>query len=97
MDELELGAPSTLGLVANASLAKVELRISCRTLPDRDALTKSDPCVQLMMQSLGQWMEVCHLLNLSLVPDNLGLLFYGDLRLMEQLVRCRAMETSMYF
>uniref|UniRef100_A0A8C4QGX5 Copine-4 n=1 Tax=Eptatretus burgeri TaxID=7764 RepID=A0A8C4QGX5_EPTBU len=52
-------APATLGLVAAAPcLSKVELRVSCCGLLDRDALSKSDPCVVLMMQSFGQWMEV---------------------------------------
>uniref|UniRef100_A0A8C0E6T8 C2 domain-containing protein n=1 Tax=Bubo bubo TaxID=30461 RepID=A0A8C0E6T8_BUBBB len=36
----------------------VELRVSCRHLLDRDTLNKSDPCVLLLMQSQGQWMEV---------------------------------------
>uniref|UniRef100_A0A8D0FAK2 C2 domain-containing protein n=1 Tax=Strix occidentalis caurina TaxID=311401 RepID=A0A8D0FAK2_STROC len=41
-----------------AVLSKVELRVSCRHLLDRDTLNKSDPCVLLLMQSQGQWMEV---------------------------------------
>uniref|UniRef100_A0A8D2J2M3 C2 domain-containing protein n=1 Tax=Varanus komodoensis TaxID=61221 RepID=A0A8D2J2M3_VARKO len=36
----------------------VELRVSCKHLLDRDALNKSDPCVVVLMQSQGQWMEV---------------------------------------
>uniref|UniRef100_A0A8B9PBS6 Copine 7 n=1 Tax=Apteryx owenii TaxID=8824 RepID=A0A8B9PBS6_APTOW len=36
----------------------VELRVSCKHLLDRDTLNKSDPCVLLLMQSQGQWMEV---------------------------------------
>uniref|UniRef100_K7GEN1 Copine 7 n=1 Tax=Pelodiscus sinensis TaxID=13735 RepID=K7GEN1_PELSI len=38
--------------------SKVELRVSCKHLLDRDTLNKSDPCVVLLMQSQGQWMEV---------------------------------------
>ncbi|NXF37453.1 CPNE7 protein, partial [Nyctibius bracteatus] len=41
-----------------AVLSKVELRVSCRHLLDRDTLNKSDPCVLLLMQAQGQWMEV---------------------------------------
>ncbi|CAM9203860.1 unnamed protein product [Lampetra fluviatilis] len=53
--------PASLGgLVGGAApcLAKVELRVSCRALPDRDALSRPDPCAVLLMQSFGQWMEV---------------------------------------
>ncbi|NXD73748.1 CPNE7 protein, partial [Eolophus roseicapillus] len=41
-----------------AVLSKVELRVSCKHLLDRDTLNKSDPCVLLLMQSQGQWTEV---------------------------------------
>uniref|UniRef100_A0A8B9B7P2 Copine 7 n=1 Tax=Anser brachyrhynchus TaxID=132585 RepID=A0A8B9B7P2_9AVES len=41
-----------------AVLSKVELRVSCKHLLDRDTLNKSDPCVLLLMQSQGQWVEV---------------------------------------
>uniref|UniRef100_A0A8C4K4F5 Copine 7 n=1 Tax=Dromaius novaehollandiae TaxID=8790 RepID=A0A8C4K4F5_DRONO len=41
-----------------AVLAKVELRVSCKHLLDRDTLNKSDPCVLLLMQCQGQWTEV---------------------------------------
>lgn len=41
-----------------AVVSKVELRVSCKHLLDRDTLNKSDPCVLLLMQSQGQWMEV---------------------------------------
>uniref|UniRef100_A0A8C3GWR0 Copine 7 n=1 Tax=Corvus moneduloides TaxID=1196302 RepID=A0A8C3GWR0_CORMO len=47
------GTPAPL-----AVLSKVELRVSCKHLLDRDTLNKSDPCVLLLMQSQGQWMEV---------------------------------------
>uniref|UniRef100_A0AAQ5XFJ0 Copine VII n=1 Tax=Amphiprion ocellaris TaxID=80972 RepID=A0AAQ5XFJ0_AMPOC len=37
---------------------KVELRVSCKSLLDRDTLNKSDPCVILMVQTNGQWTEL---------------------------------------
>uniref|UniRef100_A0A8D2J049 C2 domain-containing protein n=1 Tax=Varanus komodoensis TaxID=61221 RepID=A0A8D2J049_VARKO len=52
----EIGA--NLGVVSATCVAKVELRVSCKHLLDRDALNKSDPCVVVLMQSQGQWMEV---------------------------------------
>lgn len=39
-------------------VSKVELRVSCKSLLDRDTLKKSDPCVILLVQSQGQWTEV---------------------------------------
>ncbi|NXM00131.1 CPNE7 protein, partial [Tyrannus savana] len=58
-------APAGMGAVPEpcpqaplAVLSKVELRVSCKHLLDRDTLNKSDPCVLLLMQSQGQWMEV---------------------------------------
>ena len=39
-------------------VSKVELRVSCKALLDRDTLTKSDPCVIIMVQAQGQWTEV---------------------------------------
>lgn len=58
-------APAGMGDVPEPSpqaslavLSKVELRVSCKHLLDRDTLNKSDPCVLLLMQSQGQWMEV---------------------------------------
>lgn len=57
--------PTTMGEAPEPSpqaplavLSKVELRVSCKHLLDRDTLNKSDPCVLLLMQSQGQWMEV---------------------------------------
>lgn len=41
-----------------ACVSKVELRVSCKSLLDRDTLNKSDPCVILMVQNQGQWTEV---------------------------------------
>ncbi|XP_078463049.1 copine-4-like [Lampetra planeri] len=53
------GAPATLDIVsASPCLAKVELRVSLRGLHDRDALSRTNPCVALLMQSCAQWMEV---------------------------------------
>ncbi|XP_023695484.1 copine-7-like isoform X1 [Paramormyrops kingsleyae] len=37
---------------------KVELRVSCKNLLDRDTLNKSDPCVILMGQGEGDWEEI---------------------------------------
>ena len=39
-------------------VSKVELRVSCKALLDRDTLNKSDPCVIIMVQAQGQWTEV---------------------------------------
>uniref|UniRef100_A0A8C7YB90 Copine VII n=1 Tax=Oryzias sinensis TaxID=183150 RepID=A0A8C7YB90_9TELE len=39
-------------------VSKVELRVSCKSLLDRDTLNKSDPCVVLMVQNNGQWIEL---------------------------------------
>lgn len=54
-----LGGPATC-------VSKVELRVSCKALLDRDTLNKSDPCVILMVQTNGQWTEVSPFLLLSL-------------------------------
>lgn len=52
------GVPEPCPQAPLAVLSKVELRVSCKHLLDRDTLNKSDPCVLLLMQSQGQWMEV---------------------------------------
>uniref|UniRef100_A0A6I8N5K4 Copine-7 n=1 Tax=Ornithorhynchus anatinus TaxID=9258 RepID=A0A6I8N5K4_ORNAN len=39
-------------------VSKVELRLSCRHLLDRDPLNKSDPSVLLLLQSQRHWVEV---------------------------------------
>ncbi|TKS88510.1 Copine-4 [Collichthys lucidus] len=49
---------ATLGFISSPCLTKVELRVACRGISDRDALSKPDPCVVLKMQSHGQWFEV---------------------------------------
>uniref|UniRef100_A0A8C9WMA3 Copine 4 n=1 Tax=Scleropages formosus TaxID=113540 RepID=A0A8C9WMA3_SCLFO len=51
-------AANTLGLFSSPCLTKVELRVACKGISDRDALSKPDPCVVLKMQSHGQWFEV---------------------------------------
>lgn len=38
--------------------SRVELRVSCHGLLDRDTLTKPHPCVLLKLYSDEQWMEV---------------------------------------
>ncbi|KAL4630265.1 copine-7-like [Arapaima gigas] len=52
-DSQDLTSPA-----AALSLSKVELRVSCKALLDRDTLNKSDPCVILMGQVEGQWAEL---------------------------------------
>ncbi|KAG8429392.1 hypothetical protein GDO86_020287 [Hymenochirus boettgeri] len=54
----DLASPSSLGVVTATCVSKVELRVYCKNLLDRDTLNKSDPCAVLLMQSQGQWMEV---------------------------------------
>lgn len=57
-DAQEATSPATsLGGPA-ACVCKIELRVSCKALLDRDTLNKSDPCVILMVQTNGQWTEV---------------------------------------
>ncbi|XP_064411005.1 copine-4 isoform X3 [Latimeria chalumnae] len=51
-------AANTLGIFSSPCLTKVELRVACKGISDRDALSKPDPCVVLKMQSHGQWFEV---------------------------------------
>lgn len=50
----------SMELFRNPCLSKVELRLSCRGLCSRDAMSKPDPCLVLRMQCGGQWLEVCH-------------------------------------
>lgn len=38
--------------------SRVELRVSCHGLLDRDTLTKPHPCVLLKLYSDEQWVEV---------------------------------------
>lgn len=58
MSDIYESAANSLGLFSSPCLTKVELRITCKGISDRDALSKPDPCIVLNMQSHGQWMEV---------------------------------------
>ncbi|XP_076869417.1 copine-4 isoform X2 [Brachyhypopomus gauderio] len=58
MNDIYESAATSLGLFSSPCLTKVELRVACRGISDRDALSKPDPCVVLKMQSHGQWLEV---------------------------------------
>ncbi|XP_063778435.1 copine-4 [Pseudophryne corroboree] len=58
MSNIYESAANTLGIFNSPCLTKVELRVSCKGISDRDALSKPDPCVILKMQSHGQWFEV---------------------------------------
>ncbi|KAL8612435.1 hypothetical protein ACOMHN_008420 [Nucella lapillus] len=39
-------------------VSKVELRVECRSLLDKDVMSKSDPCAVLYMQNAGRYEEV---------------------------------------
>uniref|UniRef100_A0A8C8ZG26 Copine 7 n=1 Tax=Prolemur simus TaxID=1328070 RepID=A0A8C8ZG26_PROSS len=52
------GAAAAPGVVPAPCASKVELRLSCRHLLDRDPLTKSDPSVVLLQQRQSQWVQV---------------------------------------
>ncbi|XP_044617517.1 copine-7 isoform X3 [Equus asinus] len=54
----ERGAAAAPRVVPAPCASKVELRLSCRHLLDRDPLTKSDPRVVLLLQAQGQWVQV---------------------------------------
>ncbi|XP_075392866.1 copine-7 [Tenrec ecaudatus] len=54
----ERGAAVGPGVVPAPCASKVELRLSCRHLLDRDPLTKSDPSVVLLLQAQSQWVQV---------------------------------------
>ncbi|TRY56930.1 hypothetical protein DNTS_020346 [Danionella cerebrum] len=55
MSDIYESAANSLGLFSSPCLTKVELRIACKGISDRDALSKPDPCVLIKMQSHGQW------------------------------------------
>lgn len=57
-DVQEATSPATSLSGPATCVSKVELRVSCKALLDRDTLNKSDPCVILMVQTNGQWTEV---------------------------------------
>lgn len=68
MNEIqEATSPATSLSGPAACVSKVELRVSCKALLDRDTLNKSDPCVILMVQTNGQWTEVSPSLNTCFV------------------------------
>lgn len=58
MSNIYESAANTLKIFSSPCLTKVELRVACKGISDRDALSKPDPCVILKMQSHGQWFEV---------------------------------------
>ncbi|XP_072548614.1 copine-4 [Salminus brasiliensis] len=58
MSDIYESAATSLGLFSSPCLTKVELRVTCKGISDRDALSKPDPCVVIKMQSHGQWLEV---------------------------------------
>ncbi|XP_036414538.1 copine-4 [Colossoma macropomum] len=58
MSDIYESAATSLGLFSSPCLTKVELRVACKGISDRDALSKPDPCVVIKMQSHGQWLEV---------------------------------------
>ncbi|XP_061884951.1 copine-4 [Entelurus aequoreus] len=58
MSDIYESAAHSLGLFDSPCLTKVELRLTCKAISDRDARSKPDPCIVLKMQSHGQWIEV---------------------------------------
>lgn len=58
MSDIYESAANSLGLFNSPCLTKVELRVACKGISDRDTLSKPDPCVVIKMQSHGQWLEV---------------------------------------
>lgn len=72
MSDIYESAANSLGLFSSPCLTKVELRLTCKGISDRDALSKPDPCIVLNMQSHGRWMEVGrHGNHTALPPDAL--------------------------
>lgn len=57
--------------MASQPMSKVELRISCRRLINKDVTSKSDPCAVLFIQQGGHWVEHGRTENVknSLDPD----------------------------
>uniref|UniRef100_A0A8B9RPR5 Uncharacterized protein n=1 Tax=Accipiter nisus TaxID=211598 RepID=A0A8B9RPR5_9AVES len=66
MSNIYESAANTLGIFNSPCLTKVELRVACKGISDRDALSKPDPCVILKMQSHGQWFEIPCLIKIPL-------------------------------
>ncbi|XP_052230447.1 copine-3-like isoform X2 [Dreissena polymorpha] len=58
-------------MAARGPMSKVELRISCRKLKNRDTMSKSDPCAVLFMETGGTWVEMGRTENVQncLDPD----------------------------
>ncbi|XP_046563464.1 copine-3-like isoform X1 [Haliotis rubra] len=50
--------PPVGGSTASQCVTKVELRIECKNLKNKDVMSKSDPCAVLFMQAGSQWKEV---------------------------------------
>lgn len=75
-DVQEATSPATSLSGPATCVSKVELRVSCKALLDRDTLNKSDPCVILMVQTNGQWTEVSPLLFLQ--PDKYTVAAFGQ-------------------
>lgn len=73
MSNIYESAANTLGIFSSPCLTKVELRVACKGISDRDALSKPDPCVILKMQSHGQWFEVGVQLYIYLISPPLSL------------------------
>ena len=44
--------------LASEPVSKVEVRVSCDKLMDKDVTSKSDPCCLLYMKTGGKWLEV---------------------------------------
>ena len=45
---------------ASLACSRVELRIRCKNLIDKDVMSKSDPCCVVFLQEKGRWLEVSH-------------------------------------
>ena len=66
-------AISPAAALSGVPVSKVELRVSCKFLLDRDTLNKSDPCVILMVQTQGQWTEVSVPFPPPPIPHNISI------------------------
>ncbi|XP_060567238.1 copine-3-like [Ruditapes philippinarum] len=57
--------------MASRPMSKLELRISCRKLANKDVTSKSDPCAVVFVHQGGQWVELGRTENVenSLDPD----------------------------
>ena len=45
--------------MAGVPCSKVEVRISCNGLLNKDVTSKSDPCAVIYMMDKEKWFEVC--------------------------------------